>query len=253
MASKLSLTVAIFVGLLASSNSLSSPNDDNRSGKTEKREDSDCDMTCDDFPAILDESSDCVNIQQIPIVIDQLQSNLSLNTMANRELLGTTLDGFCNTECYDNVVFYYTNCTLNAPPVPPPVVEDKLDLYQNLVCGRDDDDTYCAVAVLEDLADGDINPLEIKLQCNTDADVCPRQECINILERISDSLGCCAGSLFNSSVTWNSPFLNTLNEEYYEKCNLTLPVDCNSNGCAFVSAKPFVIALVPLALLLFAF
>ena len=208
-------------------------------------------MTCDDFPAYLEDSSDCVNIQQIPIVIGQLESNMSLNTMANRELLETALEGFCNTECYDRVVFYYTNCTLNQPPMPPVIVEDRLELYQNLVCGRDDGGVYCAVAVLEDIADGDINPLEIELQCNTNADVCPRQECIDILERISDSLGCCAGSVFNSSITEDSPFLKILDEDYYAKCNLTLPVQCS--GCAFVPANPVFIALVPLALLLFAF
>ena len=243
MLSKLELTVTLFVGLLACSNSLSSPNDDIRSGKTEKRHDS-SDASCDDFPEYLVDSSDCVNIEQIPVVIHQLENDLAYNTKANRDLLETTLDGFCNTECYDHVVFYYTNCNLS-----PSLARQQLYVYQNLVCGRDGG-TYCAIAGLEKLANGDINPLEIALQCYTDGYVCPREECIDILEGISRSLDCCAGTLFNSSVSIYSLYLSTL-EVYYKKCNLTLPAPCS--GYAFVPAVTVVIALVLLVLLLLAF
>ena len=182
-----------------------------------------------------------VYINLIPGVIGLLEADLTYNTKDFRGLLESTLDGFCNTECYDNTVFYYTNCSES---------QDGVDLYQNVVCGRDGS-TYCALAGLEEIANGDINFVEIELQCNTDEDDCPRQECINILERISNSLGCCAGNLFNSSITEDSPFLFTLNEVYYEKCNLTLPAQCS--GYAFVPAKPVVIALVLSVLLLFSF
>ena len=244
MVSKLVLTVTLFVVFLACSNSLSFPTDDNPNGKMEKRQDPP-EVGCEDFPEYLEDSSDCVNIDLIPDVIGLLESDLTYNTRDFRGLLETTLDGFCNTECYDNVVYYYTNCSL-----PPSIAQDRLDLYQNVVCGRDGG-TYCAMAGLEEIANGNINFVDIELQCNTDEAACPRQECIDILESISNSLGCCAGNLFNSSVTEDSPFLYTVNEVYYEKCNLTLPAQCS--GYAFVPAKPVVIALVLSALLLFAF
>ena len=247
MVSKLELTVILFVVLLARSNSLSSLSDDNRGGTMEKRQDPPflgrCDAYPDNFQEYLQDSSECVNIAEIPVVIRDLEGDLAANTKANRRLLRNTLDGFCNTACYDNVVFYYTSCVDFG--------QDQLNLYQNAVCGRDGG-TYCAIAALEDIANGDINTLEIELQCDTFySDACPRQECIDVLEGISNRLGCCAGSLFNNSITDFSPFLSTLDEEYYERCNLTLPAPCS--GHAFLPAKPVVIALVLSALLLFAF
>ena len=238
MVSKLQLTVTLFVGLLACSNSLSPLSDDNRSGTMEKRQGSPV-TSCEDFPndsnEYLQDRSDCVNIPAIYTTIRTLVYDYARNNKANRALLENTLDDFCNSVCYDDVVLYYTNCS-----------KDALDFYQNVVCGRDGG-TYCAIAGLEELANGDINPLEIDLQCTTDGDVCPRQECIDILEGISQSLGCCAGSLFNNSLN-DYPY--TLSEDY-EKCNLILPAVCS--GYAFLPAKTIVAALVFLALLIFAF
>ena len=162
MVSKLALTVTVFVGLLARSNSLASPSNDSRSGKQEKRQnpsEPSSDLACDDYPEYLEDSSDCVNIDLIPVVIASVANNFALNTRDYRNLVEDTLDDFCDTQCYDNTVFLYSNCTANQPPIPS-YAQDKLDLYQNVVCGRDGG-TYCAIAGLENIANGDINPLEI--------------------------------------------------------------------------------------------
>ena len=252
MVSNRELTVALLLGLLACANSLASPSKDDRSGKVEKSQDSSepsSTLTCDDYPEYLEDSSECVNIDGIPDVIAAVEGNLALNTKDNRNLVQNTLDDFCNSQCYDNTVFLYSNCTAAGPPIPS-FAQSRLDLYEYVVCGRNGG-TYCAIAGIEDIANGDINQLEIELQCNTDEHDCPRQECIDILERISENLGCCAGNLFNRSISSLSPFLSILDDEYYENCNLTLPAPCSGSG--FVSTTPVVGGLVLFVSLIFAF
>ena len=232
MACKLEpISALFFLVLVACSNSVaSSPQRHDDSGLTaEQGRQLPSNLDCGNYPELLEDNSECVNTFEIRSMINALVDPAD-NTDFNRNLLRATLDSFCNTQCYNNTIFYYTTCSES---------ESSVQFYQNVACARNGDD-YCSLALYEELASNDINDFEIELQCNTDeSDICPRQACIDILEGISRSLGCCAGNLFNNSITSSSVVPLYIN---YEVCNLTLPAQCA--GSTSLPAKLVVASLV---------
>ena len=186
-------------------------------------------MDCAAYPDLLYNNSECVSALQIDDFVATLVTLPSYNTGANRNLLQSTLDGFCNTACLENVIFYYTNCFLGSSS------QLFIDFYNNIACGRNDG-TYCIITLLVKLDNNDINLFEIDLQCNDgNTDTCARQECRNILQEISNSLGCCAGSLFNQSSSF------VVSDDYYDNCGLSLPLQCD--GSSVVTASGFVLVV----------
>lgn len=167
------------------------------------------------------------------------------NTADNRAWLADILDEFCTGVCLDYTIQYYNqNCSSPSPDFNM----QQIIIYQNYYCGSrlsgiQKSRQYCLVESMDYI--DSVTYLDVYIQCTTASkDFCSPM-CMQELQAVQDSLGCCAVNLYNTTGT----DLTAAFESFFDNCEVPLLQADQCSAALVTTAVNSLLLVVAMALL----